>query len=110
MLGEPEASVPTGLRGRGHGRKELSLLPGGAQPGETHPHEVSSLVFQSGSGFAPHRPDPETSKSQPLLRRRSWSHTCSGELSRERRKTIRQAGKPGSSPFFFFFFNFQSKR
>lgn len=37
MLGEPEASIHTGLLWQGHGRKEISLPAGGAQPGENPP-------------------------------------------------------------------------
>ena len=74
----------------------------GPSQGKTHPHEVSLFVFQNGSSFTLHHPDLGTTKSQPLLRCRPWSHTCSDALSHERRKTICQAGKPRSLPFFFF--------
>lgn len=102
MLGEAEASIHTGLLWQGHGCKEISLPAGGGQPGENPPPRGIFLCLLKWKQFHPAPSGPETSKSQPLLHHRLWSCACSGALSRERRKTICQVGKPCSLPFSFF--------
>ena len=57
-----------------------------ASHGKTHPPRGIFLCLSKWKQFHPAPSGPETRKSQPLLRRRPRSRTCSGALSRERGK------------------------